>query len=432
MTDSSLSSLAMNSLISLENVKDGTKCCFLLPKNYTVPTHLAKSTSQECELAFHVADQVLASKEKYCLEEYSSTIVTDLTRSHEEEVEKLRNDHKRHLQKLDGESKSALLEQDTYYKKKVADLEVRIERLSSSQDVIRQQFLEEANRRVEQQKESDTQLFNHINAELERVRSEKKELESKLHDRVTIQSNSSKRGRQGEQVFENILKEEKGWILSYTGNKSHALDYLLSLYDLSIRFDVKDYSHTVPGKEVEKIRRDLHENQETDIGVFVSLNSGIANIHCITQEWTSTNQLILFIPYFLSQDIPIVLDSLDLIIQVMKRYRTALRNNLNDEESSVLKNRIEHSLVYARNGIARLTQSLGQFTTDVEALLVKVEDMKSHMRTNFAAQKEELQSMIAILCGQEVSDKDTKEMPDKLPLVHDEKKKSSKTKKKSG
>ena len=52
----------------------------------------------------------------------------------------------------------------------------------------------------------------------------------------------------------------------------------------------------------------------------------------------------------------------------------------------------------------------------------KIEDMTSHTKTNLAAQKEELQSMIAILSGQDVVFEFSEESPDTLPKVHEEKK----------
>jgi hypothetical protein len=71
---------------------------------------------------------------------------------------------------------------------------------------------------------------------------------------------------------------------------------------------------------------------------------------------------------------------------------------------------------------------MSQFVKDTKALQDKIDDMTSHTKTNLAAQKEEIQSMLAILTGQTVESEEVAE-PETLPVVHEEKKRGGRKKK---
>ena len=418
----------MIALQSLKTTGDGQVCTFILPRTYTLPIHLAQATQDEWVLAFNIADRVLASKEKYCSEEFSNSIAKDLSKQHEHQLEKLTALHKKEVDRLQSELNTEIkgLEKtignkEHSYNKQIAELQVALDRASASYESIQKQFLDEAERRVRQQKESDDQLINHLKSDLNRQREEMEALKVKLETKISVTQNSSKKGKVGEENFEAIVKEKKGWSLIYQGDKGHAADYQMNLYNINIRFEVKNYTDTVKTKEVEKLRTDMREHPETDVGVFVSLNTPITGFSGISLEWTPTNQLILYIPNFLQQDIDLILHFVDILFQTVKPYRSILAENVEKDEFPIYKERIDRAIVYAQNGIARITAAMAQFIKDVKALQDKIDDMTSHTKTNLAAQKEEIQSMIAILTGKNVEVEDAPE-PEELPVVHDEKK----------
>jgi len=425
----------MIALQSLKTTAEGQICTFLLPRGYTIPIHLARATQDEWVLAFHIADQVLASKEKFSNEEFASSISKDLTKEYEHELDKLSSTHKKELDRQQSQFQTelkglerTLQNKETAFSKQIAELQASLEKASASYEKIREQFLEEAERRVLQQKQSDNQLIDLLKSELDLQRSENKTLKERMESKITVQQNSTKKGKEGEEQFEQILKQKMGWNLIYQGDKGHAADYQLNLYGINIRFEVKNYTDVVKTKEVEKLRTDMREHPETDVGVFVSLNTGITGFGEISLEWTPTNQLILYIPCFLQQDMDLILHFVDIVFQTVKPYRSILADNQEKDEFPVYKERIDRALVYAQNGITRITAGMAQFVKDVKALQDKVEDMISHTKTNLAAQKEELQSMIAILTGKNVEVEEAQE-PEALPTVHEEKKKGGRKKK---
>ena len=426
----------MIALQSLKTVPEGEICTFLLPRSYKLPIHLAQATQDEWVLAFQIVDKVLASKDKYCSEEFSSSIAKDISKQHERDLQKLIDTHKKELERRESELtieikglEKTLYNKEHSYQKQISELQVALDRASLTYESMQKQFLEEAERRVLQQKESDHQLIHHLKSDLSRQREENESLKEKLDAKLSINQNSSKKGKLGEENFEAILKEKKrDWKLIYQGNQGHAADYSMNLYGIHIRFEVKNYTDVVKTKEVEKLRNDLREHPETDVGVFVSLNTGITGLTGINLEWTPTNQLILYIPVFLQQDIDTILDFVDILFQTVKPYRYILASNEEKDEQPIYRERIERAIVYAQNGITRITASMSQFVKDIKALQDKIDDMTSHTKTNLAAQKEEIQSMLAILTGQSVETEEAPE-PETLPVVHEEKKRGGRKKK---
>lgn len=425
----------MIALQSLKSTAEGQICTFLLPRSYTLPIHLAQATQDEWVLAFQIVDQVLGSKEKYCTEEFSNSIAKDVLKQHEQELERVKLTHKRELERLQSELSTeikglekTLMNKEHLYTKQVTELQIALDRANISFEGLQKQFLEEAERRVTQQKESDSRLIDHLKQDIHRQREEIVTLKEKLETKVSINQNSSKKGKQGEETFEAILKDRKGWKLIYQGNQGHAADYLMNLHGINIRFEVKNYTDVVKSKEVDKLKNDLRDHPETDVGVFVSLNTAITGIPEIDLEWTPTNQLILYIPVFLQQDIDVVLDFVDVLFKTVKPYRNILAQNEEKNEFPIFKERIDRAIVYTQNELTRITASVSQFAKDTKALQDKIDDMTSHTKTNMAAQKEGILSVLAILTGKTVDVEETVE-PQELPSVYEEKKRGGRRKK---
>jgi len=427
----------MIALQSLKTTAEGQVCTFLLPRSYTIPIHLAQATQDEWVLAFHIADQVLESKERFCNEEFSNSISKDLAKHFEQEKQKMQSQHKKEIERTESEYETeikglerTLQNKESSFTKQIAELEASLEKACVSSDKLREQYLEEAERRIHQKELDLTQLINHLKSELSRQRDENTVLKEKIEGKIAIQQNSTKKGREGEERFELIAKQIMGWNLQYQGDKGHAADYLMNLYSINIRFEVKNYTDVVKSKEVEKLRIDMREHPETDVGIFVSLNTGITGMSGICLEWSPTNQLLLFIPVFLQQDMDMILHFVDIILQTVKPYRCILADNQEKDEHPIYKERIDRAIVYAQNALSRVTATMAQFIKDVKALQDKIDDMTSHTKTSLVAQKEEIQSMLAILTGKTVEVEEVPE-PDTLPAVHEEKKRGGRKKKDS-
>lgn len=407
---------------------------FIVPSDFRCSERLLHASPDEIAIALSLSSELLVSKDKLVADEYAEDISTEINKHHELHLKRLfakhQTDLEEQLQKyqeqidriqtssLEKEKtlnysleeqlgqhqrqidriQSSSSEKEKSLKKNLVELEVSLHAATQSQDILRQQFLEEAERRIKQQKESDMMLVDHLRSESERLRSEIKSLEIKIQAKQAIQNNSSRKGKEGEALFEQTLLERKGWVLSFTGSRGHEMDYSLQYQGLTVRFEVKDYATAIPTKEVEKMKRDLKSNPETDIGVFVSLNTTITGYPTIQIEWSPLNQLVIYIPQFLQIESDIVLQYLETMFLTVKPYRRLLASQ--NSENPMLQERLDRSIVYAQNALVRVSQTTSQFILDIRALQDKVDELSSHQKTNLAGQKEELRLMLEIITGQ--------------------------------
>lgn len=414
----------MLSHLSLEQTKEGTKLTLLLPTRFTLPARLGKLTAEEWAHAIVTLDRILASQEKIGSDEQIQTLVEQ----HEKDIQKLESQHKRELQRLETRAD----EKEKSFSKQIHELQLQLDKASQSHDILRDQFLDEANRRVKEsvqlQKENDLKHTNYLESEVERLRAENKELEAKHQTRLSIQNNSSRKGREGEQLFEDIVLQRKGWSVVRVANTGHSADYRAMLHSIQVRFEVKNYTHTIPSHEVEKLQNDLREHPETDVGVLISLNTNIALRSAITIEWTPTNQAILFIPCFLQQDIDIILHFLEIIFQTIKPFRANLRMTSQGAHYAKLQERVELSVVYAKNSLIRKSEQLGRFSMHMKALKERLELMNSDICGDFAGLEQDLQSLLALLSGQEKQTDPIEGKHEELPKMHAEKKRPNRRK----
>lgn len=426
----------MAAFVSHKHSEDSSLYTFRVSKGFELPSRISRCSQEQFELVLKIANQILAYKESLCNEEFSQTIMNEITKDYEQKIKEIeknfKKDSTRHQQETTSvinRLESSLIEQEKHFRKEIAELEVALHRATATQDLVRKQFEEEADRRVAQQKENDFVHIEYIENLNKQMRDEIKSLYEERSSRQAILSNSNKKGKEGEVQFEALVLDRKGWHLNYTGNKGHSADYSVTLHNVNIRFEVKNYTTTVPVKEVEKLRRDMREHPETDVGVFISFNTNIQSVQTVSIEWTNTNQLIIFVPVFMQQDIDLMLHFLDLVFQTVKPYRAILSDTTKNNQYPILKERIERTLQYAQNGLLRITQTVNQFSVDIRAVQDRLDDMISHTKTNLSAQKEEIHSIISILTGKEHDIEIDDEAPAELPVIHEEKQKRNKKKK---
>lgn len=100
-----------------------------------------------------------------------------------------------------------------------------------------------------------------------------------LENNNLFMSNAANRGKIGESYVEEIIKEEFPNItIKNTTGSGHEGDLQLQMnLGEDIMIEIKNYSRTVPGKEVEKFYQDMNRTQ-IKWGIFYSLASPISHI----------------------------------------------------------------------------------------------------------------------------------------------------------
>lgn len=364
---------------------------FSLPNDFTLPIRIKSASKEEFRTALYLVDNILKSQDSLCINEFSNSKIKDIQVEYERQLDNLNKYHQGEINKL---------------KNDITKKENLLVNATASNDTIHQQYIEENKRALLQHKEAQQHLISQIESSNERERNfmntninrlfqENKELNEKLQIRNTIQQNSSKKGTEGEKDFSQLVLEKKGWNLINTSKEGHSADFLLHIYDVQTRFEVKNYSGNIPTKEVEKVRRDMINHHETDICIFVSLGSGIVGFPSMSFEWTSSNQFILYVPEFYNSNMNVILDFIEIIIKTIKPYRSLLKTNSNNNHYHL----IEKAMPHLHNVISNSVKKINQFNLDKKTLQNAVETLISNDESLMAAIKHELETVISVLSG---------------------------------
>lgn len=218
------------------------------------------------------------------------------------------------------------------------------------------------------------------------------ELQDKLQERIAIQSNSSKRGKEGEKDFETLTTNMKAWRLESVGKTKESADFHTVIQTVDVRFEVKNHDVEVPYiKNVDKFERDMKEHPETKLGVFVALKARIERLDDeITIRWTDDKQLLVFIPYFLSRDHAYTYDLIEGFVRIMKYLKPYLETKDTSKEIEVLTDKITMSIT----NIQRLDKEVSEMYKDHH-------DYSTRMQAKYKLLQSYILSTLSVLTGKE-------------------------------
>ena len=151
----------------------------------------------------------------------------------------------------------------------------------------------------------------------EQIHTLQKQLEEYTKTTIT-NSVSSNKGKSGEQDFDTLVETFTTWNLQDTAKTPQSCDRFSEIRGCKTLFEIKNYSHNVPKKEVDKFKRDLEVHKDCQLGIFISLNTNIigAPQDFFYTEFTSSNQLLLYIQQFNNHDVESILTILNSLADV--------------------------------------------------------------------------------------------------------------------
>jgi len=281
-----------------------------------------------------------------------------------------------------------------------------------------------------QARERVTQCDNQHKEATEKMRSLYIEQELKLRKELEKTFNSSEKGKQGEQEFEDIVKQYVSWPpLVNMSKTSHGTDRSCRIRKCDTLFEIKNYSSEVPSKEVEKFQRDMEEKQDYPMGVFISMNTGIVGKksgNFITVEWTSKSQLLLYVNSFYhhsSQDTLAFIDMCADIAWVV--YKEAREEPDTCENTIQLQSKIENIKVYVDNELKRMAEFLRMLNHDKITMIDTITKQNTTYTYHIKQSKQALQSMIEIILGKVEDDVETPEVVEDTSKLKKRSKKST-------
>jgi hypothetical protein len=215
---------------------------------------------------------------------------------------------------------------------------------------------------------------------------------------------SSSRGKQGEEEFETIVSRCVSWPPMMNMSKtSHGTDRHCKIRNCNTLFEIKNYSDDVPSKEVVKFERDMEENQDCPLGVFISLNTNIVGKksgNFITMQWSPKTQLLLYINSFYSHTPEDIITFIDICADLAwSIFKSA--NDTPEEVDTVihLESRIAQAKMYVEKEIKRMTDLLRTVNHNKTFLIDTINKQSTEYAYNIQQSRQALKGILEIFLG---------------------------------
>jgi len=353
-------------LSPLNRMDAGKPITLTVPSTFQLPSFLSQATPSQTEQVLLLADLLLE---------------TGLSFRDDTEKKHLRNQ----IHQLQSTTVESVRDEAVRIAK--SELRAEVHGKDALLSELRRQ-VDDLHRRLEDLKHEKTSLATKLASKEEKVDA----LQEKLQQRIAVQSNSSKRGAEGERDFQTLCSTLKNWTLDSVGKTKESTDFRAILHTLEVRFEVKNHETDVPyTKNVDKFERDMKQHPATKVGVFVALTARIEKMDdSISIRWTDEKQLLIFIPCFLSRDLPYTYDMLDSFIKTMKYTKPFLESKDSSKDVEVLTDKITTTVIT----IQHLDKQLSEMSKDHHEYSVK-------MTANYKALQSLVLSALSSLTGKD-------------------------------
>jgi hypothetical protein len=236
------------------------------------------------------------------------------------------------------------------------------------------------------------QKFAEILAAERKVREELISTIENLQERLGIstqrQANSSLKGKDNENGFEELLNTSFGSDPNYRKlpKTTESGDFIIEWKEMKFMFENKKYTKTVPKIEVEKAIRDFELNKDCDVLIFVSEDSSIIN--CKSQfEITQTGDgrhAIWIGEFYRNEDKIIYLQLVGRVAEELVRLQKREKKFENGQEVVDYKNKVDD-----------LIESFKETKVDLDNLLKLQNACQRNQNKMWNKLKNEMVSVIA-------------------------------------
>jgi len=299
---------------------------------------------------------------------------------------------------------------DEIVKQKQSQYDKELDRIQKAHSLTCEGLEKQARERVHQ---CDIQ---HKEA-IEKMRVLYSEQEKKIRRELEKTFVSSERGKQGEQEFEDLVRQYVSWPPMVNMSKtSHGTDRRCKIRSCNSLFEIKNYTDDVPSKEVVKFERDMEENQDCPLGVFISMNTNIVGKKSgkfITTSWTPKSQLLIYVNSFYTHSPEDVLSFVDICADLAWTIFKSANESPDESDSTVqLEGRINQAKVYVEKEIKRMADLLRSISHNKSFMLDAINKHSAEYTYNIQQSKQALQGMLDILLGKfDTDEKPQEESP---------------------
>jgi hypothetical protein len=213
---------------------------------------------------------------------------------------------------------------------------------------------------------------------------------------------SSERGKSGESEFDDLIEQHTTWGRPVDTSKiPHATDRLCIIRKSRILFELKNYTSNVPQSEVDKFYRDMEENPDSPLGVFISLRTNICNkieSGAVSLGWSKKGQILIFINNFYSLSAEHILDFIDVCVDISAAFAKATADRPSDSDSVLfLGQKIETVRFFIEKEVGRLAELARTFDTDKKQLIAAINRQHDNYSWHLGQMKQSFTGMIEVL-----------------------------------
>jgi hypothetical protein len=424
-----------------------------------VPDSLKTVSVDIFEKILHIAAQTISDFQQTDLQEKIQVVLAQqesqsekktkaLIAKKDDELASLQRSTDLLLQKLRGElevashvsdslnSKLKAMEMDSQKKLQLEMKHLREEKESQYEREIARMQVQNKEFTALLQESLDKQYAERLKAEREVLAKSWAKLEE---ERASVQTQinraSSTRGQEGEEWFDELVITKTTWGgLLNTSKQAHATDRSGKIGKCNVLFEIKNYTSTVPTKELDKFARDMEENSNYPFGVFISRNTGITGMkNFLRVEWTKKGQLLLYVANMLNHDVEDILSYIEgcslCAVQIYSLYNEL--QNTKEESHAVheLQARLDTAKLYVERDIKRISELLQEMKHDEKFITDAIKKQYTNYKIKLDESKQSLLNVLRILLNTVENDEskvqESSVVPSATPVAAKQKKKTA-------
>ena len=352
--------------------------------NKPIPTILETCTIHEFETILELSSEALKSLRQSA----SSLEFQDILNKkiHEVEIKK-----KLELDNQRNQLEEIRVHETKKLQKNISDLQAHLEQSLKSYQVLNQNFLS-------LQSGTQENFDKSLNNAVKMVESQHSKLENNYKERIhkleqslehytksaISQNVSSNKGKTGEQNFDSLVESFTTWSIEDTSKTPQSCDRYGIIKGCKTLFEIKNYSYNIPKKETDKFKRDMEIHKDCPLGIFISLNTNIIGGHqdFFYTEFTSSNQLLIYIQQFNNYEPSTLFSILDSLIDIATLLHSKCSSVENDNSLQTKVDSIKPILLSQINNIANIVKELTNNTKYIiDSIQKNHSSMKHHLET---------------------------------------------------
>jgi len=319
----------------------------------------------------------------------------------EVEIKKLRE-----IENQRNQFEEKRLHETSKLQKEIRELQAHLEQSMKSYQVLNQNFLnlqsgtqenfdKSLNNALQQQKQS----FESHNMRLENIYKERiHTLEHSLeqYTKIAITQNiSSNKGKTGEQNFDTLVETFTTWSIEDTSKTPQSCDRFGNIKGCKTLFEIKNYTYNIPKKETDKFKRDMEVHKDCPLGIFISLNTNIigGKQEFFYTEFTSSNQLLIYIQQFNNYEPSTLFSIIDSLIDIA----SLLHSKCSVENNSNLQSKVDSIKPILLTQINNLANILKELNNNTKFLIDNIQKNHSSMKHHLDTLQFTFKTLIQIL-----------------------------------